>query len=261
MSQGGEFAFVIFSLATAGGILAVEISAELTLAVTASMLLTPVLFVIVERVTQSTRNDVEPEFDEMPDEQNAVIIAGFGRVGQVVGRLLRMNDTPFTALDIDSDQVDMVRKYGNKVHYGDATRLDVLRAAGADSAKLFVIATPDMEASLKIAEVLKRNFPHLTVIARARNRRHAHKLMDLGVKHIFRDTLLSSVAMGERVFAQLGLPAEESQRLAAVFVKHDEELLEEQFAVHDSEEKLIQSTRETERELDALLRGDLTNQG
>jgi Kef-type K+ transport system membrane component KefB/voltage-gated potassium channel Kch len=260
MSQGGEFAFVIFSLATAGGILPAKIGAELTLAVTASMLLTPVLFVVAERLTQISGAD-KPEFDTMPDEHNEVIIAGFGRVGQIVGRLLRMNGTPFTALDVDADQVYTVRKYGNKVHYGDATRLDVLRAAGANSARLFVIATPDMEASLTIAETLKRHFPNLTVIARARNRRHAHKLMDLGVKHIFRDTLLSSVAMGERVFAQLGLPAEESQRLAAMFVKHDEELLEQQFAVHDSEEKLIQSTRETERELDVLLRGDLTNQG
>ena len=261
MSQGGEFAFVIFAIATSEGVLTEVLSGTLTLAVTLSMLLTPVLFLLAERMTQRMKKEDEPNYDEIVDERNAVLIAGFGRVGQIVGRLLRMSGRPFTALEYDAEQVNMVRTYGNKVHFGDATRINVLRAAGAADAKLFVVATSDMETSLHIAATAIRNFPQLTVIARARNRRHAHKLMDLGVKHIFRDTLLSSVAMGERVFEQLGMSPEEASRLAKVFLERDEKLLVEQYAVHNSEEMLIASSRETERELESLLRADLPEKG
>ncbi len=257
MAQGGEFAFVIFALAAQTGALSATVNAELTLAVTVSMLLTPLLYVLAERATRGMQSPPQPAFDTIDDEGNEVLIAGFGRVGQIVGRLLRMSGRPFTALEFDPDQVSMVRSYGNKVHFGDARRLDVLRAAGADKAKLFVIATADMETSLSIAQTCKRYFPNLTIVARARNRRHVHKLMDLGITHIFRDTLLSSIAMGERVFEQLGIGREESERLARLFLDRDEQLLAEQFAVHDSEEKLIQTSRETERELAALLRGDV----
>jgi len=257
MSQGGEFAFVIFALAVQTGALSATVNAELTLAVTVSMLLTPVLYVMAERFSRGQQDATETPFDTIEDEENDVLIAGFGRVGQIVGRLLRMSGRPFTALEFDPDQVSMVRSYGNKVHFGDARRLDVLRAAGAEKARLFVIATADMETSLSIAQTCKRHFPNLTIVARAHNRRHVHKLMDIGVTHIFRDTLLSSIAMGERVFEQLGVSAEESERLARLFLDRDEQLLAEQFAVHDSEEKLIQTSRETERELAALLRGDV----
>lgn len=257
MSQGGEFAFVIFSLATRNGALPAELGSDLTLAVTLSMLLTPVLYLLAERFAASKSGEVEPPFDAVDEPEEGVMIAGFGRVGQIVGRMLRMSGRPFTALEYDTDQVNMVRGYGNKVYFGDARRLDVLRAAGAGRARLFVIATADMETSLSIAATLKRHFPHLVIVARARNRRHAHKLMDLGVKHIFRDTLLSSVAMGERVFEALGMPDEEAARMGRLFLERDERLLNEQYAVHDSEEKLIQTARETERELSALLRGDV----
>ncbi|HNP34546.1 MAG TPA: monovalent cation:proton antiporter-2 (CPA2) family protein [Woeseiaceae bacterium] len=260
MSQGGEFAFVIFSLATAESVLSVEDAGNLTLAVTISMLLTPVLYLLTERFSDSANKQPEPDYDRMDDAGNEVLIAGFGRVGQVVGRLLRMSGRPFTALEYDAEQVSIVRGYGNKVHFGDATRLEVLRAAGAARAKLFVIATADMETSLSIAETAKRAFPNLTIIARAHNRRHAHKLMNLGVQHIFRDTLLSSIAMGEKVFTSLGMSNDESHQLAKMFYERDEQLLLEQFAVQDSEEKLIQSVRDTERELEMLLRGDIRDQ-
>jgi monovalent cation:proton antiporter-2 (CPA2) family protein len=256
MSQGGEFAFVIFALATAATILSPQVSGQLTLAVTLSMLLTPLLYVLAEHLTRAQNQNKEPKYDAVSDEANEVLIAGFGRVGQIVGRLLRMSGRTFTALEYNADQLNVVRSYGNKVHFGDATRVDVLRTAGAANAKLFVIATADMETSLKIATNAKRAFPHLTLVARAHNRRHAHLLMNLGVKHIFRDTLRSSIAMGERVFEELGMSAAESHRLGMTFLEHDERLLQEQYAVHDSEEQLIQTTRETERELALLLRGD-----
>ncbi len=257
MSQGGEFAFVLFALAAREGVLGVDIADDLTLAVAVSMLLTPFAYVLAERLT--ARGDAAPEtdFDDMPEQPSAVLIAGFGRVGQIIGRILRVVGIPFTALDADASQVSLVRSYGNKVYFGDATRLDVLRAAGAQHAKLIVIVLSDMEKSLELADTVKRNFPQLTIVARARNRRHAHKLMDLGVDYIIRDTLLSSVAMTEVVLQQFGMDDATVKRVTDAFVEHDEELLIAQHAVHDSEEKLIQSSQDTMRELATLLADDV----
>lgn len=259
MSQGGEFAFVIFALATTAGAMAVPLADTLTLAVTISMLLTPIIYAIVERSTYGKEDRPAQAFDEIEDDSNQILIAGFGRVGQIVGRMLRASGRPFTALEFDPDQVNLVRNYGNKVHFGDARHLGVLRAAGAGEAKLFVIATGGMETSLGIAATCKRHFPHLKIIARAHNRRHAHKLMALGVDYIFRDTLLSSVAMGEKVFSELGVDSDETRKLAELFIERDERLLREQYAIHDSEEKLIQTARETEQEMKTVLRGDIGN--
>lgn len=257
MSQGGEFAFVLFSLATREGIIPIAVSDQLTLAVTLSMMLTPIFYLAAEHLAGRTTVKAEPEYDDMPDEHNEVLIAGFGRVGQIVGRILRATGRPFTALESDSSQVSIVRSYGIKVYFGDASRLDVLRAAGADHAKLFVVATSDMEMSLKIAEAVKRNFPNLIVVSSARNRRHAHMLMDIGIDHIIRDTLLSSIAMSEVVLGHLGMSEDATARVTQTFLSHDERLLAEQHAVHDSEEKLIQSSQDTMRELETLLASDL----
>ncbi len=257
MSQGGEFAFVLFALATREGLLSAAVSDELTLAVTVSMLLTPVFYLAAELF--AGRDEVEPTiaYDDMGAGHNDILIVGFGRVGQIVGRVLQSIGQRFTALDSDATQVDLVRRYGNKVFFGDASRVDVLRAAGAEHAKIVVIALSDMQRSLDIAATLKRNFPQLTIVARARNRRHAHKLMDVGADHIVRDTLLSSVAMSEVVLGRLGLDEEAATRVTEAFLRHDEKLLVEQHAAYDSEEKLIQSAKETARELEALLRDDI----
>ena len=256
MSQGGEFAFVLFALATQEGIIAVDLSQTLTLAVTVSLLITPFLTLITERLTRRIENHEEPDYDVPSGDHNDILIVGFGRVGQIVGRLLRIVDTPFTALEADPEQVRLIRRYGGEVHFGDAARLDLLRAAGAEHAKIIVIATSKMDTSLHIAENVVRNFPNLTIVARARNRRHAHKLMDLGVKHIFRDTLLSSVEMSRSVLSQLGMSDEEAKDVADMFLERDEQLLAEQHAIHDSEEKLIQSSKDTVAELETLFRSD-----
>ena len=256
MSQGGEFAFVLFSLADRHGVLPSELTQELMLAVALSMLLTPFLYMAAETVNQRRQAAATPTYDEMPGDHNDIIIAGFGRVGQIVARMLRIMGRSFTALEIDSSQVDVVRRYGNVVHFGDASRLDVLRAAGAGHARIFVLAIDDIEASARTAETVVRNFPNLKVIARARNRRHAHKLMDLGIEHIFRETLLSSLAMSEVVLAAAGMDSQQVSRVSASFRERDERLLREQHAIHDSEEKLIQSAKETALELESLLQED-----
>ena len=256
MSQGGEFAFVLFALATHEGIIPLELSETLILAVTVSLLLTPFLYVLAERLTQRIETHTDPDYDVPENMHNEILIAGFGRVGQIVGRLLRIVGKSFTALEADPGQVKLIRRYGSEVHFGDAARLDLLRAAGADRARIIVIATGDMETSLHIAASVVRHFPNLTIVARARNRRHAHKLMDLGVRHIFRDTLLSSVEMSKSVLGELGMSAEETQEVADMFLERDEQLLAEQHAIHDSEEKLIQSAKETVLELESLFKSD-----
>jgi len=256
MSQGGEFAFVLFGIAARDRLLPAGLIDELILAVAVSMLLTPFAYLAAEHFSKKMSVDDEPEYDEMEGSHNEVIIAGFGRVGQIVARLLRVADRPFTALEIDSSQVDVVRRYGNTVHYGDASRLDILRAAGAEHARIFVLAIDDIEASMRTAEAVVREFPHLKIIARARNRRHAYNLMDLGIEHIFRETLQSSLAMSETVLGSLGLSDTDTKRLTSSFRERDERLLLEQHAIHHSEEQLIQSARDTAEELDSLLRDD-----
>jgi glutathione-regulated potassium-efflux system ancillary protein KefC/glutathione-regulated potassium-efflux system protein KefB len=257
MSQGGEFAFVLFGIAARQRLLAAEIIDELILAVAVSMLLTPFIYILNEVLGKKLQKVKEPDYDTMENPHNDVIVAGFGRVGQIVGRLLKIFQIPFTALEIDSSQVDVVRRYGNVVHFGDASRLDILRAAGAEHARILVLAIDDMEASVRTAETVKRNFPHLKIIARARNRRHAHGLMDLGIEHIFRETMLSSLAMSERVLQSLGFNAEEVERISSEFRARDIQLLGEQHAIHHSEEKMIQSARDTAAEFESLLQGDI----
>ncbi len=256
LSQGGEFAFVLFALVGRENIIDTTLIDKMILAVALSMMLTPIVYLINEHIAGRMAKKVAAEYDAMEDEGNSVIIAGFGRVGQIVGRLLRIKGHSFTALEIDSSQVDVVRSYGSKVYFGDAGRIDLLRAAGAARAKLFVLAIEDIESSVKVAETVISQFPNLKIVARARNRRHAHKLMDLGITHIFRETLLSSLAMSGRVLEILGFDEEEVGHVIDTFRERDKRLLVEQHAIHHDEERLIQSAKDTARELESLLRSD-----
>ncbi len=256
LSQGGEFAFVLFALLGRENIIDTTLIDKMILGVALSMMLTPIVYLINEHIAGRMAKKDTPDYDDMKDEGNAVIIAGFGRVGQIVGRLLRIKGHSFTALEIASSQVDVVRSYGSKVYFGDACRIDLLRAAGADRANLFVLAIDDIESSVKVAETVIGHFPNLKIVARARNRRHAHKLMDLGITHIFRETLLSSLAMSGRVLEMLGFDEEEVGRVVDTFRERDKRLLIEQHAIHHDEERLIQSAKDTARELELLFRND-----
>ena len=257
LSQGGEFAFVLFAIAAKENVLDGGLIDEMTLAVAVSMALTPLIYWLAERNPKEEDAADARAFDVPGEEDHDVIIAGNGRVGQIVARVLAAAGKPFTALERDTRQVDLLRRYGATVYYGDATRLDLLRAAGAQKAKIFVLAISDLEESVRVAEVVAKNFPHLTIVARARNRRHAHILMDVGVKHIVRETLHSSLVMSEMVLTQLGTPAESASDTVTRFLEYDSRLLQEQHAVHDSEEKLIQTARDRNEELERLLRDDL----
>lgn len=256
LAQGGEFAFVLLGIAATEAVLEPTLIDELILAVAVSMLLTPFIYALAEFGSGKIQLPDDRPFDVPDDRHHEVLIAGFGRVGQIVGRLLSVVGKPFTALENDSSQVDFVRRYGATVHYGDASRLELLRAAGAENSKIFVLAVSDLEESMRIAAAVVRNFPHLKIIARARNRRHAHKLMDLGIKHIFRETLLSSLAMSEQILTNLGRTPTDAKHIIDTFFERDAQLLIEQHAIHDSEELLIQTSKDTATELESLLRHD-----
>lgn len=257
LAQGGEFAFVLFHLAFAEGLLSELITNRLILAVTLSMAVTPLLYVLSVKLSKSgSHKPDERPFDKVDNSHHQVIIAGFGRFGQVIGRVLAMRRIPFTALEISSDQVDFVRRYGNKVYYGDAGRLDLLQSAQVDKARVFVLALDDVEASVRIAETIKHHFPDLHLAARARNRQHALRLMEVGADFIIRDTLLSSISLAGQVLEDIGLSAQEAETATSFFLKHDTETLEKQFAIHQDEDALIQSSRDASEELRELFNAD-----
>ncbi|HEX6842801.1 MAG TPA: NAD-binding protein, partial [Stellaceae bacterium] len=163
---------------------------------------------------------------------------------------------PYTALDNHGEQIDLVRRFGNKAYYGDPTRLDVLRSAGAAEAKVIVVALEPIADSLKVVEHVKRHFPSLAIVARARNRRHAHLLMDRGVTHIVRETFYSSLRLTEQVLQELGIEPEDSKRTLAVFEEHDERTLIDQHGYYDDEKQMIQTSKQAAVELRRLLEAD-----
>jgi glutathione-regulated potassium-efflux system protein KefB len=257
LAQGGEFAFVIFQLARQESVLEVATLDLLTVAVTLSMLLWPLLFVLEQRWLAPRLDHTTPRpFDRMEDHGHPVVIAGFGRVGQIVARVLAVRHIPFTVLEADSQQVDYVRRFGNEVYFGDASRLDLLEAAGVAKAKVFVLAIDDVEASLKTAALLRKHYPKLPVIARARNRFHTYKLMDLGIDSPIRETWHGSLALAETLLAVLGLPAAEAASTVRRFADHDAASLRRQYAVYEDEARLVESVQQARDELRSLFDQD-----
>src|SRR6202051_67078 len=204
LPSGGEFAFVLFGLAASLGIMDIETAELLVLVVTGSMILSPVLLTLHDVLFKTAQADDRP-FDTPVELYPKVIIAGFGRFGQIVGRILRAKQIAFTALEASQAQVDFLRRFGNQLYYGDASRLELLRAAHAENAEGFVIALDDFEASIRTVELIRKHFPHLTILARARNRQHAFRLLDLGVHYNIRETLGSSLELSVEVLKALGL--------------------------------------------------------
>ncbi len=257
LPAGGEFAFVLFDAAAGYKLFDQKLTDVLNLAVTLSMASTPFLVLFNERVVQPFQQEhKEPEFDRIDEPGNPVIIAGFGRFGQIVGRLLRMKAIPFTALEADAEQIETIRRFGSKVYYGDASRLELLRAAKAGQSKFLVLAIDNMEASVRTAELVRKHFPNLRILARARNRRHAYLLMELGVEIVVRETLYSSLRLAEDLLHELGLQELEIARTVEMFQKYDEELLKRQLAVFRDEAKLVQTSKEAAAELEQLLEED-----
>lgn len=250
LPQGGEFAFVLFAAAMSYQLISQTDAEFFILVVTLSMAATPLLFIFDEKILRRwLGGDETRHFDTISEEQNFVIIAGFGRVGQVIGRILAMRRIRFTAIDSSVDQVDIVRRFGNKVYYGEPHRLDILRAAKVEACTIIVVAIGDPEESLKTVQTIRTHYPLVRVYARARNRYHALRLMDLGVEFFLRDTLLSSLALSEAVLQGLGDTESQAAESVKMFEEFDRTLLKRQQAVQHDESKFIQSAKEASEEL------------
>src|SRR5438552_13821018 len=257
VSQGGEFAFVLFTAAGSLGIIDAGTGELLVVVVTVSMLLSPPLFELHERLlARWIEGRADPEFDTIAGPGNPVIIAGYGRVGQIVSRVLRMCGVPFTALEVSYQQVDFVRRFGSKVYYGDASRLELLEAAKTGEARLFVLAIDDVEASVKTAAVVRKHFPQAPLLARARNRVHLFRLRDLGVKLIWRETFSASLDIARHTLLSLGFGIAASERAVSLFKQHDEQRLDAQYAVQHDEAKLIQTSKDAAGQLQELFESD-----
>jgi glutathione-regulated potassium-efflux system protein KefB len=256
LALGGEFAFVVFGEAQRVGLLDAVLRDRLVAIVGVSMVLTPLLLVAMSRLLSAhpVRKPAR-EYDAIDDQHPQVLIAGFGRFGQIVARLLLAQRVRFVAIEHSPEQVDFVRRFGNQIYYGDPSRLDLLRAAGAAGVKVFVVAIDDVESNLKAARLIRHEYPKARVLARARNRRHAWELMDLGVEAV-RETFLSSLFLGERVLVALGTPEAIAADRARRFRTHDEALLRTQYQVYDDEAALIQTSQEARKDLEQLFAAD-----
>jgi len=257
ISQGGEFAFVIFAAAVAARAMEGSLSELLVVAVTLSMVLTPLLFMARDAFDKwREANGAKREYDEIKTDDTRVIIAGFGRFGQIVARVLRLKGIPFTALDASATHVDFVRKFGNKIHYGDASRVDLLRAAHADRAEVFVLAIDDFEASMKTLATVQHHFPNLKIVARARNRQHAYALLGAGVEDVIRETFAGSIEASRLTLEELGLPSSEARSAVKIFADYDEEAVRKTYIHRDDPQKLVESSKAYSAELERIFQQD-----
>jgi len=250
LAQGGEFAFVVFQAAAAAGTLDARTSSLLLGAVATSMLLTPLLLVLIDRLQPraAKRRDGLPELSS--PQHAPIIIAGFGRYGQIIGRLLTAEGIAATVLDHDADMIEAARAFGYKVFYGDATRLDLLRTAGAETAKVLVIAVDDVQQSLRIVDVARQHFPHLELVARARDVTHWNELRDRGVMRVERELFEASLRSGRTVLEVLGFAPHEARVHAMRFRQHNVQLFEQMYPHHKDRAKMIAVSKQGRRQLE-----------
>jgi monovalent cation:H+ antiporter-2, CPA2 family len=255
LSQGGEFAFVVMAQAASNGILPAEVSAQVTLIVGISMALTAPL-VILHSLWFTSKN-CPAVYDSQSDESEPqVIIAGFGRFGQVSGRILAANNIPFTALDKDAKHIEFVKQFGNKVFYGDACRLDLLETAGIEQAKILLIAVDGEDEGLKIAELVHHNFPHVRIIARARNRFAARRYAEIGVNHYVRELFAGGLEAASMLLTEYGFSDEQVREMVDIFAKHDKTLLDKTVHEQMSMDDLIKTSKQGREELATLFKRD-----
>ncbi|QMM76644.1 glutathione-regulated potassium-efflux system protein [Escherichia coli] len=232
LGQGSEFAFVVFGAAQMANVLEPEWAKSLTLAVALSMAATPILLVILNRLEQSSTEEAR-EADEIDEEQPRVIVAGFGRFGQITGRLLLSSGVKMVVLDHDPDHIETLRKFGMKVFYGDATRMDLLESAGAAKAEVLINAIDDPQTNLQLTEMVKEHFPHLQIIARARDVDHYIRLRQAGVEKPERETFEGALKTGRLALESLGLGPYEARERADVFRRFNIQMVEEMAMVEN----------------------------
>lgn len=259
LAQGGEFGFVLLSLSSQTQVIAKDTVGILTAVIALTMVLTPIMIVLNEKYVQPLfdQDDKDEAATDMTEKQeNQVIIAGFGRFGQIVGRLLIGNQCSITVLDHSARHISRVREYGFKLFYGDASRADLLKTAGAKQAKLLVIAIDDRQKTLEIVQLAQRHFPNLKILARAFDVVHYHELQDLGVDYIEREMFMGSLNMGIRALQELGMPADVAKRKAEVFAKYDEETTRSLSEHREDHKRFVSESRLAQNEMMRLLQED-----
>jgi CPA2 family monovalent cation:H+ antiporter-2 len=262
LSQVGEFAFVLLAFAQQLNILPESITGTLLAVVACTMAFTPFVTLLNEKIllprVGTKMISEEPKQDAI-DEKNPVIIAGFGRFGNITGRFLTANGIGTTVLDVDSDRVELLRKLGLKVYYGDATRYDLLKAAGAQDAQLIVIALDDTQKRIELVKTVKKHFPHLHILTRAHDRTDYYDFLDEGVLHIYRETLDTALTLGVDALQLLGHEAYRANRAARIFKNHDEQALKHLAAVRGDQQQYINTSREKISQLEQLMLADLAD--
>lgn len=258
LAAGGEFAFVVFKMGRDHNLFDARLYDMQVLTITLSMAITPLLMLMCARLAKTRVEPVAvpPHLREIDTDAPRVVIAGMGRMGQIVARILRAQKIEFVALDTSVETIELSRSFGGvPVFYGDPMRPEILSAAKVGEAEFFIIATDDPETNIKTAELVRKLYPHMKIIARARNRQHVHRLMDLGADAV-RETYYSSLEMSRRTLLGLGLSQAQADARIKLFTHHDEQVLEAQHAVYDDAAKVLQTAQEARAELARLFEAD-----
>ena len=260
LSQVGEFSFVLFSFSEQNGILAHDLVSLLVAAVALSMALTPIFLLLYEKGVKRYLDDnasQKKESDKIENEENPIIIAGFGKFGNMIGRFLRVNGIQITVLDYDADRVAMLRRFDFKVYFGDATRSELLLGAGAEKAKLIIAALDSMEKQKELIQVVKHHFPHLKILARAGDREEAYDLKALGADLVYRETRETAIELGIDALRNLGFRNYQARRAAFTFLKHDTDSFEELYKHRNDRKTYISLAKQRNAELERLMRVDI----
>ncbi|AZG13120.1 glutathione-regulated potassium-efflux system protein KefC [Cupriavidus pauculus] len=259
ISQGGEFAFVVFAEARTVGLLPKDTEALLVLIVALSMVATPLLLLMFDKLLAPRLNAMsqQPD-DEITNHHNPVIIAGFGRFGQIIGRLLYAQGVGVTVLDHDPDQIEFLRQYGFKIFYGDATRMDLLEAAGAGEARILIVAIEDLDDNLALIDKVRHRWPELRIYTRARHVSHVYQLMDRGIdaSSYEREMFEGSVALGRKVLEGLGFDPVEARGVALRFRRHNIQAIERFYPYYKDQKKLVSMAKQARDELEEMFRQD-----
>lgn len=258
LAAGGEFAFVVFKIGSSQGLFDARLYDILVLTITLSMAMTPLLLLGIGYLFKArpVAIEVPDEYRDINTDAPRVVIAGMGRMGQIVARILRAQNIPFVALDTAVESIEFSRSFGNvPVFYGDPLRPEILRAAKVEHAEFFIIATDDPDTNIKTAELVHKLYPNIKIIARARNRQHVHRLMDVGAQAV-RETFHSSLEMSRRTLLGLGLSQAQADARISRFKRHDEQVLAAQHLVYDDAAKVLQTAREARKELAQLFEAD-----
>jgi voltage-gated potassium channel Kch len=258
LAQGGEFAFVLLGFVQSARVMSASEVGIATAVVALSMALTPLAFVLYERLVLNRATPLsEPERLAFDTGDPDVIVAGFGRFGQIATRLLTAHEFKVVLLDSSIEQIDVIRKFGWRVHYGDATRLDLLRAAGAGKAKLLLVAIDDKDKAVELVRAATEYFPNLTILARAFDRRHAYELIRAGGDGVERETFEGALAFGRKALVQLGLSERRAAKAASVFREKDLELLKQLAPIADEDERYTMAVRDSRETMEKLLRAEM----